>query len=133
MAPNNVDLLYSAGLAEQSLGRWDTALQHFRRAYTLNPRSVTAARTLAYALLFRCAPRRGSCGRRSALALEPNVVELVHTKVMMLLAQGDLAGARAAIRSALKGTDRAPWWRPSGWSGISTGYSRSLSSNSCSD
>jgi serine/threonine-protein kinase len=50
-APTNADLLSAAGVVEQSLGQWDSALVHFRKAQLLDPRSVDPFRNLAYLLL----------------------------------------------------------------------------------
>jgi eukaryotic-like serine/threonine-protein kinase len=100
-APNHVDLLSWAGLAEQYLGRWETALEHFRRAYALDPRSPSAARTLAYAYLMvrRYPEALAVVDRALALELTPR---FVHIKAMIHLAQGNLRQARADVRAALQ-------------------------------
>ena len=51
LAPNNVDLLVTAALAEQGLGDWDAALAHLTKASALDPRSANTARRTANALL----------------------------------------------------------------------------------
>jgi eukaryotic-like serine/threonine-protein kinase len=99
-APNHVELLSWAGLAEQYLGRWDAALELFRRAYTLDPRSPSAARALAYAYLMVRRYPEGLAVADRALALE-TTPQFVHLKAMLHLAQGDLRQARADIRAAL--------------------------------
>jgi len=99
-APNHVDLLAWAGLAEQYLGRWDAALEHFRRAFALDPRSLSAARTLAYAYLMVRRYPEGLTVADRALALQ-TTPQFVHIKVMIHLAQGDLRQARADVRAAL--------------------------------
>jgi serine/threonine-protein kinase len=99
-APNHVELLSWAGLAEQYLGRWDEALGYFRRAYVLDPRSLSAARTMAYAyLMLRRYPEALAVADR-ALALEVSP-RFVHLKAMIHLAQGSLRQARADIRASL--------------------------------
>jgi tetratricopeptide (TPR) repeat protein len=99
-APNHVDLLAWTGLAEQFLGRWEAALEHFRRAFALDPRSLSAARTLAYAyLMLRRYPEALTVADR-ALAIQ-TTPQIVHVKAMIHLAQGDLRQARADVRAAL--------------------------------
>ena len=107
VAPNHVELLSSAGIAEQYLGRWDAALEHFRRAYALDPRSVDAARTLAYALLLLRHHAEALAAADRTLALAPTDPNFVELKSMIYLAQGDLPKARAVVRSALKQADPA--------------------------
>ena len=66
LAPSNVDLLSAAGLAEQSLGRWEAALVRFQRAATLDPRSANATRRVGYTLMMlrRYAERGNRYGPR---------------------------------------------------------------------
>ena len=58
------------GLAEQALGRWDSALVHLQQAQTLDPRSATIASRACDHALSTCGdiPRRGEAADR-ALAL----------------------------------------------------------------
>jgi serine/threonine protein kinase/tetratricopeptide (TPR) repeat protein len=99
-APNHVELLSWAGLAEQYLGRWEAALGHFRRAYALDPRSLSAARPLAYAYLMtrRYPEALAVVDRALALGVTPR---FVHLKAMIHLAEGDLRQARADLRAGL--------------------------------
>ena len=100
IAPDNADLLTAAALAEQSLGRWDAAVKHLERAATLDPRSATTARRLAQSLLrLRRYPEAEAAADRG-LAVAPDNLDLIENKAMIHLAQGDLAGARAAIDAA---------------------------------
>ena len=100
IAPGNADLLSAAALAELSIGRWEEALQHLIRAATLDPRSVSVARRLAYTYLrLRRFPESVAASDR-AIALAPDNVGLLSTKVMAHLGQGDLDRARESIASA---------------------------------
>jgi TolB-like protein/Flp pilus assembly protein TadD len=100
LAPDDAELLNSAALAEQSLGRWDAAVKHLERAWTLDPRSATAARRLSQSLLrLRRYPEALAAADRG-LAAAPTNLDLLENKAMTHLAQGDLAGAQAVIRSA---------------------------------
>jgi eukaryotic-like serine/threonine-protein kinase len=100
ITPDNSDLLTSAALAEQSLGRWDAAAKHLERAWTVDPRSATTARRLSQNLLrLKRYPEAEATADRG-LAVAPDNLDLIENKAMIHLAQGDLAGARAAIRAA---------------------------------
>jgi TolB-like protein len=100
-APNNVDLLGNAAMAEQALGRWDAALQHLAKAGALDPRSAnTARRTGATLLWLRRYPEAQTALDRG-LALAPTNLQIIELKAMVHLAQGDLTSARAVMRTAL--------------------------------
>jgi len=98
VAPHDADLLTGAALAEQTLGRWDAALEHLRVARELDPRSVaTARRHVATLIRLRRLPEARSAAEQS-MALAPENLDLLENLVMTYLAVGDLAGARAAVR-----------------------------------
>jgi serine/threonine-protein kinase len=105
IAPRDADLLVGTALTEQTLGRWESALQHLQRAQTLDPRSVNTARRLARTLLWlrRYPEALRACDQ--GLALAPASPELHENKAMIYLAQGDLAGAHAVLRAAPKELD----------------------------
>jgi serine/threonine protein kinase/tetratricopeptide (TPR) repeat protein len=99
-APDNAELLNSAALAEQSLGRWDAAAKHLERAWTLDPRSATTARRLSQTLLrLKRYPEAEAVADRG-LAVAPANMDLMENKAMIHLARGDLAGARAVFHAA---------------------------------
>jgi serine/threonine-protein kinase len=101
VAPNNVDLLVAAALAEQRRGHWEAAYQHLAKAGALDPRSANTARRTALTLIYlRRYPEAQSAADR-ALALAPSNLAVIKEKVDVALAQGDLAGARAVIRAGL--------------------------------
>ncbi len=96
-APNDSELLRGQGLAEVALGRWEQAVENLRRSQTLDPRSAGTAGTLADALTWlRRYPEAMEAVDR-ALALNPSSLFDVHTKMLIFLAQGDLAGARTVL------------------------------------
>jgi tetratricopeptide (TPR) repeat protein len=100
VAPEDADLLTAAALAEQSLNRWDAAVKHLERAWTLDPRSATTARRLTQSLLrLRRYPDALAAVDRG-LAVAPANLDLIENKAMVYLAQGNLQDARAAIRAA---------------------------------
>jgi tetratricopeptide (TPR) repeat protein len=101
-APNNADVLTAMAVAEMSLGRWEDALAHLRHSAELDPRSLYTGRRMARALLWlRRYPDALQAADRG-LALAPTNMDLLETKAMVYLAQGDLAGARAVLRAAPK-------------------------------
>ena len=82
---------------EESLGRWDAALAHLRRAQTLDPRAVLTARRLAAAYIWlRHYPEALAAADR-ALALAPTNLAVIEFRAMVPLAAGDLSGARAVV------------------------------------
>ncbi|MEP6800324.1 MAG: protein kinase, partial [Acidobacteriota bacterium] len=102
LSPGNADLLAATALAEETLGRWETSIEHFHQAERLDPRSVLTQSRLGEELLWL---RRGAEARQSidrGLALAPSHLYLIELKAMTFLVQGDLAGARAVLRAAPK-------------------------------
>ena len=100
-APNNVDLLGNAAMAEQALGRWDAALQHLAKAGALDPRSANTARRTGATLLWLRRYPEAQAALDRGLALAPTNLQIIELKAMVALAQGDLTGARAVMRTAL--------------------------------
>jgi tetratricopeptide (TPR) repeat protein len=104
--PASSDLLASLASEEASLGRWDQSIAHFEPAQALDPLSLRTAQLLAFSLLcVRRYPQPLAAADR-ALALAPSVATL-HIKVVVYLAQGDLATARQVIRRARTQIDPA--------------------------
>ena len=105
-APNNAEVLSGAALSELSLGRWEESLTHFRQALALDPRSARTAARLARSLVFlRRYPQALTAADR-AMTLAPNSATAFEIKVMALLGQGDLDGARRLVGSAPSSIDR---------------------------
>jgi eukaryotic-like serine/threonine-protein kinase len=101
-APNNADVLTAMAVAEMSVGRWEDALAHLQRSAELDPRSLYTARRLARALLWLRRYPEALAAADRGLGLAPTNLDLLETKAMVHLAQGDLAGARAVFQSAPK-------------------------------
>jgi serine/threonine protein kinase/tetratricopeptide (TPR) repeat protein len=102
VAPANAELVRGTAVAEQALGRWEAAVEHFSQAEQLDPRSVGNPFSLGGALLSlqRYPEAREALDR--GLALAPANVGLIEGKAMTFLAQGDLAGSRAVLKAAPK-------------------------------
>jgi TolB-like protein/tetratricopeptide (TPR) repeat protein len=102
LAPADASLLRATALAEQVLGRWDAAVEHYRQAVRLDPRSARHLSVLGEALLRL---RRYPEAREAfdhGLALSPADLSLIEDKAMSYLGEGDLAGARAVLKAAPK-------------------------------
>ncbi len=104
-APNSVDLLATAGDAEESLGRWEAALARYERAAALDPRSALVARRHSYVLLMLRRYAEADAANDRAVALAPADMAIFHQKVMTAVAQGDLSEARRRLRAAPPGMD----------------------------
>jgi len=102
LSPGNADLLTATALAEESLGRWEAAVEHFRQAERLDPRSIPQLFRLGQALLYlrRYADARQALDR--GLDLAPGNLTLISEKVMTFLGEGDLAGARKVVAAVPK-------------------------------
>ena len=102
VAPGNADLIRATALTEQNLGHWDAAVEHFKQAERLDPRSINNKWTLGIALLrLRRYPEAREVFDRG-LALAPTNLTLIEQKAMTFLGEGDLAGARAVLGAAPK-------------------------------
>jgi TolB-like protein/Flp pilus assembly protein TadD len=101
LAPNNVELLVTAAVTEQRLGHWDAAFQHLAKAAALDPRSANTARRTAFTLLWLRRYPEAQAAIDRALALAPTNLSIIEGKALVALAQGDLSGARAVVRTAL--------------------------------
>ena len=100
LTPENAELLASAALAEQGLGRWDAAVRTLEKARRLDPRSPTSSRRLAHTLIrLRRYPEALAAADRG-LAVSPDNLDLIENKALVYLAQGDLEGARRVIADA---------------------------------
>jgi serine/threonine-protein kinase len=105
LAPGNADLLWALSVAEWSLGRWETALDHLRQAERLDPRSAGVASSLGDRLT---ALRRYAEALQTydqGLVFAPANPGLLEGKMMALLGGGDLAAARAVLQSVPKDID----------------------------
>jgi tetratricopeptide (TPR) repeat protein len=102
LAPGNADLLRGTALAEQELGRWESAVEHFRQAERLDPRSVVLWTSIGSALLrLRRYPEAREAQERG-LAIAPANLRLIEHRAMTFLGEGDLAGARAKLKATLR-------------------------------
>ncbi|MGE5415075.1 MAG: protein kinase domain-containing protein, partial [Syntrophomonadaceae bacterium] len=105
LVPGNPDLLRGLGYAEMESGHWEDAVEHFRQAQRLDPRSAANAVALGRALL---ALRRAAESRQvyeRALVLSPGNPNVIEGLAMTYLSEGNLEGARAILTSAGRDTE----------------------------
>ncbi|HEX2218619.1 MAG TPA: protein kinase [Gemmatimonadales bacterium] len=94
IAPNNVDLLATAGVVEQNLGRYEESIARLERGFTIDPRSPVINRRLGYGyMVLRRYPEAKTAYDRW-LTLTPGSVSLKHQMAMLALMQGDSASVR---------------------------------------
>ena len=99
-APENVELLTSAGVNLLNLGRLDAGIDRLQRALTLDPRNVVTATRLTTAL-----DRKGDFAHARAIAdhgltVDPTSLALLVAEANAKRGEGDLAGARATLERA---------------------------------
>ena len=107
LAPANPELLTEAALAEQALGRWDAAFPYLEKAAALDPRSANTARRIGFTLLWLRRYPEARVALDRARTLAPTNITIIQNRVMVGLAQGDLAGAREVLRASIGGVDPA--------------------------
>jgi tetratricopeptide (TPR) repeat protein len=97
--PNHAELASAMALSEQSLGRWENALDYLKRAEILDPRSPLVGARLARTYLWLRRHDEAIAAADRGIALAPTSIPIHQTKAMALLARGDLTGARAVLRA----------------------------------
>jgi tetratricopeptide (TPR) repeat protein len=105
LAPADADLLRGLGLAEQALGQWENSLGHLRQSQSLDPRSSTTAITLGGVLLWLRRYGDALASLDNALALAPSSLQAIQNRAMVILAQGELARAKAGLTQPPPGVD----------------------------
>ncbi|HEU4719926.1 MAG TPA: protein kinase [Gemmatimonadaceae bacterium] len=107
LAPGDPDILRSVAIVERQQGRIVDAIRDLQLASDLDPRNAITVHTLAEALMWarRWSEARAAADR--ALALAPDVPEMIEGRAMVSLAEGDLAGARRVFAASPPSLDRA--------------------------
>jgi tetratricopeptide (TPR) repeat protein len=100
LAPDNVDLLSAAAMAQTSLGRWDGAAARLARVALLDPRSATTARRLATVQTFLRNYAAADSAADRAVALDPGNPGMLFIQVLVAAARGDVDRARLVIEQA---------------------------------
>ena len=98
IAPQDAGLLAGLGASEFFIGRLEQALVHQRQAEVLDPRSTSIAAGVATVLLALRRYGEAMTTVNRPLALEPDNLLLIHTKMQVYLADADLAGHAESCR-----------------------------------
>jgi Flp pilus assembly protein TadD len=106
LSPGDPELMRPLAIAERQQGRVEESLRDMRIAAERDPRNAITVHLLGDALLWarRYDEARDAADR--ALALAPDVSEMIENRAMISLAQGDLAGARRVLASVPASVDR---------------------------
>jgi serine/threonine protein kinase/tetratricopeptide (TPR) repeat protein len=107
LAPYDSEALLHTAIAEQILGRWETALTHFITAQRFDPRSALMVTHLGRTLLCLRRYLEAQAAYDRGLALAPTNLELIIGRAEVSLARGDLASARTLLRNTPKGVELA--------------------------
>ena len=107
LSPGDPELLRPLAIAERQQGRIAEALRDMRAAVERDPRNATTVHLLADALLWARHHDEAREAADRALALAPDVSEMIEGRAMISLARGDLADARRVLAVAPPSVDRA--------------------------
>jgi serine/threonine-protein kinase len=97
LTQTDAEVLRGLGQAELALGKWADAVEHLKKSRSLDPRSAGTAGSLGGALLWLRRYDEAQKEMDAALALQPTNLARLQPKAMLMLAQGDLPGARALL------------------------------------
>jgi eukaryotic-like serine/threonine-protein kinase len=100
LSPSDPVALRGMGYTEQLLGHWDRAVELFRQAARVDPRSTGNLSALGAALLRTRHPVEAREAADRALALTPAALNLIELRAMTFLSEGDLPGARASLQAS---------------------------------
>jgi TolB-like protein/tetratricopeptide (TPR) repeat protein/tRNA A-37 threonylcarbamoyl transferase component Bud32 len=106
LSPGDPELLRPLAIAERQQGHIDEALQYMRDAVQRDPRNAITVHLYGDMLLWA---RRYDEAREAAdraVALAPDVSEMIENRAMVSLAQGDLAAARRVLAVVPSSVDR---------------------------
>jgi TolB-like protein/tetratricopeptide (TPR) repeat protein len=107
LAPGDPELLRSLAVSERQQGRTAEAIRDLQTAAELDPRNAVTVHVLAEALLWARRYPEAVVAADRALTLAPDVPEMIESRVMVSLAQGDLADARRLLAAVPPSVDRA--------------------------
>jgi serine/threonine protein kinase/TolB-like protein/tetratricopeptide (TPR) repeat protein len=107
LSPGDPELLRPLAIAERQQGRLKEALANMRAATERDPRNAITVHLLGDALLWARRYEESREAADRAIALAPDVSEMIENRAMVSLAQGDLAGARQVLAVVPSSVDRA--------------------------
>jgi len=101
LAPNDAAVIRTAASIDLGEGRIEAAVLKYERARELDPRSPGTLENLQQLYLYQRRYSEAADAGQAAILLSPKAVTVVEWRVMVALAQGDLAQAREVIRAAI--------------------------------
>ena len=107
LAPSSSAAVTQLAYCQAALGQWAGAIEDSRLAATLDPRSADAAGGLSGLLVDLRRYREARSEAERGLAFAPGDLNLIDIRAVSLLAEGDVTGARAALRNVPPALDRA--------------------------
>lgn len=102
LAPASPQLLSATAEAEMALGLWQASVDRLQHAVRLDPRTIRPILGLGAALTMLRRQPEAREALDKALLLKPANLAVIDSKVNTYLGEGDLAGARAVLKAALK-------------------------------
>jgi len=106
LGPPDAPTLVQTAIVEATLGRWDASEAHWAEAERLDPQSMLAAAGLGQVAALRHHNAQARSAMQRALALSPTNLNAINVSLLPSLGEGDLAGARAMLRSIPASVDR---------------------------
>jgi eukaryotic-like serine/threonine-protein kinase len=103
LAPGRPDLIRASAFIEETMGRWDEALEHHRQARRLDPRIPGFGLGDVLLRFRKTAEARDELER--VLALAPENLAVVEFLAMTFVCEGDLKGARESVARAGKNVE----------------------------
>jgi TolB-like protein/Flp pilus assembly protein TadD len=100
ITPSDASVLGTLSSVLRSLGQYDKALGYARKAYELDLRTSSRPRELAWTLLWMRRPAEARPFAERAQALAPTSLSLNERLAMVMLSEGDVAGARKIVDEA---------------------------------
>jgi TolB-like protein/tetratricopeptide (TPR) repeat protein len=106
LSPGDPELFRPLAIAERQQGRIGEALQYMREAVQRDPRNAITVHLYGDMLLWARRYDEARDAAERALALAPDVSEMIENRAMVSLAQGDLAAARRVLAVVPSSVDR---------------------------
>jgi eukaryotic-like serine/threonine-protein kinase len=107
LEPSSAEAHQGLAGADAAMGDWSGALDNAQRAVSLDPRSAVAARNLSQVYLWLRRYPEARVAAERGLELAPGDLDQIEVRAMSRLGDGDVAGARAALRDVPTTLDRA--------------------------
>jgi tetratricopeptide (TPR) repeat protein len=107
LSPSSVEANEGLAGVEAAMGDWAGAVDHTRRAVALDPRTPVALRNLTHMLQWLRRYREARATAERGLDLAPDDLDLIESRALSWLGDGDLVNARGGLRDVPSTLDRA--------------------------